>query len=158
MIDDLLLIPLRTLQHECIQMHLQNTKRFSLCKNNNVGPKMHDPQDADYCGQLLEWEQQVMSDNRALILGTKYSYFQSWTHKTDSQTCQSNHNQHVPRYSWTVGNKNKLLLTGLFSDEVHLWQTIVSPGTSARDIKPTEDSILRDQGLLTVTSAQWSGI
>lgn len=117
----------------------QNIKRISLCKNNNVGPKMHDPQDADYFGQLLEWGQQVMSNNRALFLGTKYSYFQSWTRKTDSQTCQSNHIQHVPRYSWTVGNKNKLLLKGLFSDEVHLWQTIVSPGTSGRDIEPTGD-------------------
>lgn len=38
---------------------------------------MHDPQDADYFGQLLEWGQQVTSNNRALILGTKYSYFQS---------------------------------------------------------------------------------
>lgn len=117
---------------------LQNTKRFSLCKNNNVGSKMYDPQDADYFGQLLEWGQQVMNNNRALILGTKYSYFQSWTHKTDSQTCQSNHD-HVPRYRLTVGNKNKLLLKGLFSDEVHLWQTIVSPGTSGRDIKPIGD-------------------
>lgn len=56
---------------------LQNTKRSSLCKNNDVGSKMHDPQDADYFGQLLEWGQQVTSNNRALILGTKYSYFQS---------------------------------------------------------------------------------
>lgn len=56
---------------------LQNTKRSSLCKNSNVGSKMHDPQDADYFGQLLEWGQQVTSNNRALILGTKYSYFQS---------------------------------------------------------------------------------
>lgn len=56
---------------------LQNTKRLSLCKTNNVGSKMHDPQDADYFGQLLEWGQQVTSNNRALILGTKYSYFQS---------------------------------------------------------------------------------
>lgn len=57
---------------------LQNTKRSSLCKNNDVGSKMHDPQDADYFGQLLGTRgQQVTSNNRALILGTKYSYFQS---------------------------------------------------------------------------------
>lgn len=56
---------------------LLNTKRFSLCQNNNLGSKMHDLQDADYFGQLLEWGQQVMSNNGALILGTKYSYFRS---------------------------------------------------------------------------------
>lgn len=34
--------------------YLQNTKRFPLCKNNNIGSKMHDLQDADYFGLLLE--------------------------------------------------------------------------------------------------------
>lgn len=64
---------------------------------------------------LVNWwsgdsRSRVTSNNRALIPGTKYSYLWSWTHKTDSKTCQSNEDQHVPRYSSTVGNK--LLLKG----------------------------------------------
>jgi len=38
---------------------LQNTKRFSRCKKNNVGHKMPNLQGADHFGQLLEWGQQV---------------------------------------------------------------------------------------------------
>lgn len=56
---------------------LQNTKKFPLCKNNNIGHTMHNLQDADYFGQYLRGDRSssVTSNTRALILGTKHSYF-----------------------------------------------------------------------------------
>lgn len=82
----------------------------------------------------------VMSNNTALILGSKHTYFLSWTHKIDSQACQSNQDQHVPRHSSTV--RNKLLLKG---NSVQMKFTSGSPTPDPsiswhlRDMKPTWD-------------------
>lgn len=96
----------------------------------------------------------VKSNNRALILGTKYSYFWSWTHKTDSQTCQSNQDQHAPRYSSTVGNK--LLLKGV-SLQMKFTSGRPTPGEHyiswnlreerETNLRPT--NVLTDQGLFS---------